>query len=273
MSEMQEFLEVNADAADHATDIEINFGRIFKSLWHFAWLIALLAVLGSVLMYGYTKLMLTPEYQSTASVYIHDKNVTASVGDEDSPESETFKYNTESGNTATYLKNTYRRVLTSDTTLKIVIENLGLNCSAGTLRSRIRSSAEDYPFFDITVTCNDPEDAARIANELADVLYEQVSKIVGGSALTHVDKASASYTPTGPNTTKNVLLGFIAGFMLACVIIVVVELSNNKINDDDYLINTYGISVLATVSDAGQGSHKGYGYYKYGYHHNTARGE
>lgn len=259
MNELQENLEMNVEAHD----IEIDFGRIIKRLWHFAWLIALLAVIGAVTMYGFSKYILSPEYQSTASLYIHDKNVTTSAGGEIiSGEDGTIEYNTIGGNAADYLKNTYTRTLTSNTTLNIVIKKLNLDLEAKDLREMISYNIEQYPYLDITVTSNDPFQAARIANELANVLYEQVAEIVGGSSLTHVDAAVPPTEKSGPDTMMNVIIGFVAGFAIACMAIVVIELANNKIYNDEYLINTYGIPVLASISDFDIKSKKGYKYYE-----------
>lgn len=259
MNELQDNLEMNVEAHD----VEIDFGRIIKRLWHFAWLIALLAVIGAVAMYGFSKYILSPEYQSTASLYIHDKNVTTSAGGEIiSGEDGTIEYNTIGGNAADYLKNTYTRTLTSNTTLNIVIKNLDLGMETKDLREMISYNIEQYPYLDITVTSNDPSQAARIANELANVLYEQVAEIVGGSSLTHVDEAVPPTEKSGPNTMMNVIIGFAAGFAITCMTIVVIELANNKIYNDEYLINTYGIPVLASITDSDALTHKGYGYYK-----------
>ncbi len=269
MNEMQEELKANVEAHD----IEIDFGRIFKRLWHFAWLIAVLAVLGAVLMYGVTKLVLPPEYKSTASVYIHDKNFAYSNGEEDSVDGKP-QFNTSNQYIATYLKNTYSRTLTSNTTLNIVIDNLQKNAKLKDyeevlkkyepkhLRAVISVGYNDYPFCDITVTMSDPVLATYIANEAASVLQDQVSKVVGGSALTPIDAATVPEKKSGPNTLLNVILGFAAGFAISCLVIVIMELANNKINNEEYLLNKYGISVLASISDYEVMHRKGYQYYK-----------
>ncbi len=253
----------NQEISVEKNDIEIDFGRILKSLWHFAWMIILFAVIGAVVMYGYSKFVLPPQYKSTASLYIHDKNVTTSAGGTSSNTDGKLNYTTTGGSAATYLQNTYTRTLTSNTTLNIVINNLGLDMSVEALRSIVSYNVKEYPYFDITVTDSDPVTAALVANELADVLYEQVTEIVGGSALTHVDDAVIPTQKSGPDTFKNVLIGFAAGFVIACVIIVIIELANNKIYNDEYLINKYNLPVLASISDFDVKSSKGY-HEKYG---------
>ena len=259
MNQLLENLGVNGEDHDEA----IDFWRIIERLWHFAWLIALLAVIGAVAMYGYSKYILPPEYQSTASLYIHDKNVTTNAGGGTvSAEDGSVEYNSIGGDAAEYLKNTYTRTLTSNTTLNIVIKNLDLDMSANNLRGMISYNIEQYPYLDITVTNNDPSQTARIANELANVLYEQVAEIVGGSSLTHVDEAVPPTGKSGPNTMMNVIAGFIVGVAIACAIVVVIELANNKIYNDEYLINTYGIPVLASISDFDIKSKNEYKYYE-----------
>ena len=47
MNQLLENLGVNGEDQDEA----IDFWRIIERLWHFAWLIALLAVIGAVAMY------------------------------------------------------------------------------------------------------------------------------------------------------------------------------------------------------------------------------
>ncbi len=269
MNEMQE-MKANVEAHD----LEIDFGRIIKRLWHFAWLIAVLAVLGAVLMYGVTKLVMSPEYKSTASVYIHDKNVAYSNGTEDTSNNGQPQFNTSSQYVATYLKNTYSRTLTSNTTLNLVIENLRKNTKLKDyeellkkyepkhLRAVISVDYTDYPYCDITVTMDDPVLATYIANEAASVLQDQVSKVVGGSSLTPIDDAVVPKKKSGPNTLMNVILGFAAGFAISCLVIVIMELANNKVNNEEYLLNKYGISVLASISDYEVIQRKGYRYYK-----------
>ncbi len=246
-------------------DIEIDFGRILKRLWHFAWLIALLAVIGATVMFAVSKFVLSPQYTSRASIYIHDKSVTTNAGGESEDLNGSLGYNEIGGKAAEYLQNTYTRTLTSNTTLDIVINNLGLNMDANGLRSIISYNVVEYPYMDIIVTCSDPVMAAKIANELADVLYGQVAEIVGGSSLTHVDAAVVPRSKTGPNTFNNVIIGFAAGLVLGCAVIVIIELANNKIYNDEYLITKYNLPVLASISDYDIKARKGYGHYeKYG---------
>ncbi len=259
MNEMQ----IGMNQSVESQDIEIDFGRIFRSLLHYAWVVVLLSVIGAVAMYGFSEFVLPPEYQSTASLYIHDKTITSSSNeaylDEDG---QILGYNTIGGNVASYLQNTYRRTLLSDTTLSLVIERLRMGCEIKDLREMISISVKDYPYFDITVTTDDPIKAADIANELADVLHTQVTKIVGGTDLSHVDAAVIPEKKSGPNTLKNMIIGFAAGFVLSCGIIVLVELANNKINNDEYLIRQYGLPVLATITDFEISQRNGSKYYK-----------
>ena len=251
------------DIGAEEQEITIDLGRMFHSLLHFAWLIAIFAIVGAVVMFTYTEMFVTPKYKSTVSIYIHDKSVTGSTGEE----GEIIDYNTGGTNVAEYLQNTYIRTLTSDITLNTVIDNLWLSYGSGELGSMISYSIEDYPVFDITVTSDDPYEAAEIANELAAVLFERVSKIVSGTTTTIIDDAVPSGSQASPNVMKNTFIGLFIGLLIGCAIVVVAELLDNRIYDDEYLTNKYGISVLASIIDHNSlvgGSGYGYGKYEHG---------
>lgn len=259
MNDIQEGMNQSADLLD----IEIDFGRIFRSLLHYAWFIVLLSMIGAGVMYGYARYVLSPVYTSTASLFIHDKSITASEEEIILDSDDTVRgYNTVGGSTITYLQNTYRRTLFSDTTLNIVIQNLQLEYDCDDLQKMMTASFRDYPYFDITITANDPIEAADIANELASVLYTQVTKIVGGSDLTHVDAAVPPELKSGPSIRNHVFLGFAVGLAFSCGIIVLIELTNNKINNEEYLINRYGLPVLASITDFDVSRRNGKKYYK-----------
>ncbi len=250
-------------------EVELDLSRILKGILNNLWLLAALAVIGAAVMFVYTAFVMPPQYKSTASVYIHDKSMNSAGGAEGdgSP-----GYNTSNSNVATYLQNTYTRTLTSNSTLTSVIEELGLDYSVGEVRSMITYSVVDYPFLDITVTSDDPELSTKIANELVTALKTKVKDIVGGSDTSTLDQPSVPGGKSGPNVVLNTIIGFLVGVVLACGIVVIMEYANNKIDDDEYLINRYGLSVLASITDHKAVTHnKGRYYYKSSYGHEDSQ--
>ncbi len=80
--------------------------------------------------------------------------------------------------------------------------------------------------------------------------------------MSYVDAAVPPENKSGPDTLKNVVIGFAAGFVLACGVIVLIELANNKINNEEYLTRQYGLPVLASITDFEISRRNGSKYYK-----------
>ena len=126
-------------------------------------------------------------------------------------------------------------------------------------------SAEPYgetEIFKIKVTTPDPRVSAKIANTIADVLPDRVSEIIDGCSVRLVDKAVVSSAKASPSITKNTILGFIFGAFIACAVIVVMFFLDDTIYDEEYLLQTYDIPVLAKIPNLLNEEKEHYGYKK-----------
>ena len=85
---------------------EIDIIRLLQRMWSNIWIIAILSFACALIMFVITKFFMTPQFESTASVYIHDNTVASSVGTEG-----TAINNEIVGEAAEYLQNTYCRTL------------------------------------------------------------------------------------------------------------------------------------------------------------------
>ena len=82
------------------------------------------------------------------------------------------------------------------------------------------TNTSDTRMLDITVTNPDPEEAAAIANEYADVGAKYISEKMKTDEPTLMSSARVPENPFSPNKAKNILLGFVVGFVLACAVVV-----------------------------------------------------
>ena len=105
----------------------------------------------------------------------------------------------------------------------------------------------DTEIFEITVTDADPQEAELIANTIADVLPDKISDIVEGSSVRVVDYAVVPVFPVSPSVTKYAMIGVLLGGVLSVGVIVLMELLNESIRSEDYLIQTYDLPILAVV--------------------------
>lgn len=235
--------------------IEIDLLRLAGALWRRAWAIILAMLLCGLMAFSYTYFLITPLYKASALMYVNNSSITVgstSVSLSDLSASKT-------------LVNTYIVILRTRLTLNEVIKQAELSYSYEKLKSMISASPVDNTeIFEITVTSADPAEAEKIANTIADVLPEKISEVVDGSSVRTVDFAVKPGRKSSPNITKNTALGLVAGFILSCGVIILLELLDEQIRSEEYLTQTYDLPVLAAVPDLFKqsgGSKYGYGGY------------
>ena len=245
---------MNMNNADMSKEDEIDLLKLFRALWKKIWVIALAAIIGGGAMFAYTKLLVTPLYKSSAMMYVNNSDF--SVG--------STKVSLSDLNAAQSLVDTYAVILKSRGTLEKVIDEAQLPYTYEELNEMVETGAvNNTEIFSITATSADPEEATKIANTIVDVLPDRISEIMDGSDVRTVDFAVVPSVKSSPSTTKNMMLGIIAGFVLACAVIIVIELMDTKIHSEDYLLTEYpDIPLLAVIPDMNKkpGKHNYYYY-------------
>ena len=91
--------------------------------------------------------------------------------------------------------------------------------------------------------------------------YSQLNSMEGCSARA-VDYAVVPTSKSSPSITHYVEMGMMAGFVISCAIIILIELLDEQIRDEDYLTQTYDLPVLAGIPDLlSSKTRSGYGGY------------
>lgn len=229
---------------DRNGEIELDLLRLWKALWHRLWAIVLAAAVFCMGALGYTQLCIEPLYKAKVLMYVNSSDI--SVGGTKLSISEAEL------SAAQSLVDTYIVILNTRTTLQDVIEEAGVSYTYEELMSRemIRAAAVNgTEVFAVEVTSTDPEEAALLANTIARVLPGKIASIVEGSSARIVDYAVVPTGKASPNVSKNMLIGAVAGGILASLAVVILELMDDQIHDPDYLSRTYDIPVLAVIPD------------------------
>lgn len=213
----------------------VELGIVLLRKW---WLILIVAIVGFVAAFGYTKLAVTPMYKSTAMLYVLPN--TTSV---------TSVTDLQIG---TAITGDFAVIATSkpviDKAISEIKKDEGKTFTRGEIRGMISvSNMEDTRILVIDALSEDPQDACAVANAMSEATAERMAEITKKDPPTTVEMAEVSKTPVSPNVSKNALLGFLVGAVLVCAVLVIRYLLNDNIKTKEDVEKYLGTSTLVSI--------------------------
>ena len=231
---MQERIAPAAQRAAEQDEDTIDLLELALGLLEHWKLIAVTAVTGAVLMALYTFFLVTPMYKATATIYVVSRNDSV--------------LNFSDLQVGSELTSDYIKVFEMWEVHEKVISNLDLDYTYTNMASMLSvTNTSDTRMLDITVTNPDPEEAAAIANEYADVGAKYISEKMKTDEPTLMSSARVPENPFSPNKAKNILLGFVVGFVLACGVVVVRILLDDTYKTAEDIRKYAGLVVLLSL--------------------------
>lgn len=219
--------------------VEIDVFAMLKTLWKRKFSIVLVALVFAIAAFGYSAFLAKKEYQSTSRIYV--------VSRQNQDNNALTNSDLQAGS---YLVKDYREIILSQNVLSQAIEELKLDMTPVELSKKISVSVPtDTRILSITAKDGDPKEAARIANGLRNVAAEKIIAVTKVSDVTTLDEAEVPQTPSSPNIRRNVLLGFIAGAGLMVVLMVVVEVLDDRVKRPEDIEELMGLTLLGIVPD------------------------
>ena len=219
--------------------VEIDVFAMLKTLWKRKFSIVLVALVFAIAAFGYSAFLAKKEYQSTSRIYV--------VSRQNQDNNALTNSDLQAGS---YLVKDYREIILSQNVLSQAIEELKLDMTPAELSKKISVSVPtDTRILSITAKDGDPKEAARIANGLRNVAAEKIISVTKVSDVTTLDEAEVPQSPSSPNIRRNVLLGFIAGVGLMVVLLVVVEVLDDRVKRPEDIEELMGLTLLGVVPD------------------------
>jgi len=193
----------------------------------------------AIAAFGYSAFLAKKEYQSTSRIYV--------VSRQNQDNNALTNSDLQAGS---YLVKDYREIILSQNVLSQAIEELKLDLTPAELSKKISVSVPtDTRILSITAKDGNPKEAARIANGLRNVAAEKIISVTKVSDVTTLDEAEVPQSPSSPNIRRNVLLGFIAGAGLMVVLLVVVEVLDDRVKRPEDIEELMGLTLLGVVPD------------------------
>ena len=219
--------------------VEIDVFATLKVLWKRKFSIILVALVFAIAAFGYSAFLAKKEYQSTSRIYV--------VSRQNQDNNALTNSDLQAG---AYLVKDYREIILSQNVLSQAIEELKLDMTPAELSKKINVSVPtDTRILSITAKDGDPKEAARIANGLRNVAAEKITSVTKVSDVTTLDEAEVPQSPSSPNIKHNVLLGFVAGAGLMVVLLVVVEVLDDRVKKPEDVEELMGLPLLGVVPD------------------------
>lgn len=218
-------------------NMEIDLQMIFKMLIKRMWIILLCAVLvaGAVLLY--TVNFVVPQYEASITVYVNNKT-----------SQESGAVSSSDLAVALRLVSTYINIVSSERVLNRVIDETGLMLTANQIRPMITAEAEgETEMFRITVTSPNPQMSADIANTIGKVAPAEIADIIEGSSAKVIDSARVPESRCSPSYTFNTIVGAFVGGCLACIVLVVLHVTDGRVKSEEDLKAICDVPVLGVI--------------------------
>ncbi|WP_174854743.1 YveK family protein [Streptococcus suis] len=217
--------------------IEIDVLSLLKTIWRKKFFILVTAVLGAGLAFVYSSFLVTPQYDSTTRIYVVSQNVEAGAG-----------LTNQELQAGTYLVKDYKEIILSQDVLTQVATELNLNEN---LKEKVSVSIPvDTRIVSISVRDADPNEAARIANSLRTFAAQKIVEVTKVSDVTTLEEAVPAEEPTTPNTKRNIILGLLAGGVLATALVLVMEVLDDRVKRPQDIDEVMGLTLLGVVPDS-----------------------
>ncbi len=215
-------------------DVEIDLVEVFHLMLKRWWLILISAIVFAAAAFGYTKILVTPQYEATSMIYILSKTTSISS----SLDLQLSKQ----------LTVDFEILATSRPVVEKVIEELNLDTDYETLVQSIRvTNPADSSILKIFAQNPDPKLACDISNAMADATAEQIAEVMVTDKPSTVENAVTPEYPVSPNVKKNTLLAGLVGAFLVMAIIMIGYLMDDRIKTEEDVMKYLELNTLASI--------------------------
>lgn len=227
---------------------EIDLIELFNNIKKHTLLIIIFGLLAGGIAYGISSFVLTPKYDSNATMIISNStNV-----DSQNPQQANVELGQIQANKA--LISTYSEIVKSRGIADKVINNLGLNMDFAEFSDKVSiESVKDTQIISVKVVDTIPERAQDIANETANIFKDSIGDIMKVDNVQILDGATLPERPSSPNIKKNTAIGVVLGLILGVMIAIFKEIADTTIKTQEDINQYFDIPVIGIIPDKKQG--------------------
>ncbi|HHX71725.1 MAG TPA: hypothetical protein GX701_02210 [Clostridiales bacterium] len=228
---------------------ELDLKELIQILLRGIHIIIAATLVAGLIAFIITHFVITPLYSASIKLYVDNSTeMTTSITSSDVAAAQS-------------LVDTYITIIQSDTVLDEVIAANDSPYSTEELMKKISASALNRTeVLKVVVTTPDPQEAYELANSIAEIAPKHLSHIVSGSSVKIIDRAKVPQVPSSPNYKKNIAVGLLLGFILACAFVIIRDLLDTRIKNETDLNRLIDLPVLGSITEFGEATKPGNGY-------------
>jgi len=216
---------------------EIDVFQLVKVLWKRKFLIVLTAIIAGLVAFAYSSFVIKPQYTSTTRIYVVNRNQADKPG-----------LTNQDLQAGAYLVKDYREIILSQDVLEKVVADQNLTMDAKTLGKKVSVTVPaDTRIVSISVRDGNPEEASRIANALREVAAQKIISVTRVSDVTTLEEARPATSPSSPNIRRNTMMATIAGVGFVTVIVLLVELLDDRVKRPEDIEEVMHLSLLGVI--------------------------
>lgn len=223
--------------AETKTESDISIVDIINMMLTFWWFIVILAVLVGGATFTYFKISSVPQYKSTARMYINTEGQQSSTD-----------VNANAITGAANLLPTYIDVVKSKTFLSTISDDLDNRYSVSQIDKMLTLEAvSDTNIIKIEVLNEDSHVAYLVCSSIVNNAPNEIARVFGGGSTKLTEYPEEATSPEPLHTTRNAVIGFIVGAVIAMLIIFLVNLFDTRVKSKDELVAKYNLPILGEI--------------------------
>lgn len=216
-------------------ELEIDLSQLFKLLKRNIKLILATTVIGAILCFSITLLLIDKKYASTSTIILTPK-----ITETGSIDQNTLMTNSK-------MVNNYMEIIKGESVLSQVAEKLNIT-SVSELKGQVSvSNPENTEVIAVTATTEDPALSQQIVEVTIDTFFSSIKDKLNIENMTIIDPAKVENTAVSPNKKLNTLLGALAGMTLSCGYVILKYLLDKRLRNREEAENFLTIPVLVEI--------------------------
>lgn len=224
--------------------LEISFMELLIRLLEKWKTLTLAALIGTLLMGCYTFLLVKPTYTATSKLYVVD-----------SADSLVDLSALQLGNS---MVADYREAFRNHHMHDLVRAELGLEFTNKELNDMlVITNPANTRILHIAVNAKEPQLAADMANAYADQFEVFIEERMSGIVPRVFEEALMPWEPSSPSKVKNLVLGFLAGLLIAGAVIIIQFITDDRVRTGEEVEKHLGMPTLGMMPLAQQGQASG----------------